>query len=63
MLSYQWPGYEVQFRRRVDVRGITVSLLIGKVASVYEEFFNVGPRLCSRVSLVLIVLPFRPVRS
>ena len=51
ILSYQWHGYEVQFTGRVDVRGIiTAPLLIGKVAPVYEELFNVGPRLCSYVS-------------
>ena len=29
----------------IDVRGITVCQLAGKVASVYREFFEVNPRL------------------
>ena len=40
----QWPGYDnVDFSALIDVQGITVSQLAGKVASLYTEFFKVRP--------------------
>ncbi|KAF9649655.1 hypothetical protein BDM02DRAFT_3113504 [Thelephora ganbajun] len=42
-LRIVWPGYDtVDFSAAIDIHGITVSQLAGRVASLYTEFFKVA---------------------
>ena len=57
VIILQWPGYEsVDFSVPIDVRGITVCQLAGKVASSYQDFFKVDLDLYYCISVLLIVV-------
>ena len=52
----KWPGYEkLGCKKNINIRGITISQLAGKVAFEYEQFFKVGPPLWSHGFLFLII--------
>lgn len=57
-LTLQWPGYDkIDFCPTLDIEGgrITYGKLAAKVASIYMEFYDVGPR--SRPHDPLLITP------
>jgi hypothetical protein len=62
----QWPGYDsVDFSAPIDIHGITVSELAGKVASLYTEYFKVRSPLDLIMPplLTLVALSFKVARQ
>jgi len=58
----QWPGYDnVDFSALIDIQGITVSQLAGRVASLYTEFFKVCSSFYTLpLSPLFILVPCSP---